>query len=204
MRISLETELLGKAGEKLRLGAEELTGLMEQLNRLMPMLEQEAQRGGEAALSRWEQAKRLAAKVSEAYLQFSEALRARTEAFVEADQAYGAAVEQPVLPAVILFRALGLGAETLILPVHGLSPGVISDPLSAVHAVWLKSKNEDSPSSSGASRSSASHEHSAPVLMPTDGGRSEKVVPLRNRKQLLREAALNPQVWSFANPAAGL
>ncbi|GGA38796.1 hypothetical protein [Paenibacillus physcomitrellae] len=211
MRISIEPEQLRSAGSGLQRSAEQLHTIAEHLNRLLYSFSQDNESAWAAVQAKWEQARFLSEQFGQELFRLGQGLQVRSASFDEADRHFGSTFPRGAGQAASLYRTLRLGTDSLILPSAKFSPGVISNPRSAVEAVrreWHETKysqqelrgtwDSSGPSDSGPSDSSSlSSENNTALFTGLSRRRSAG-------KMILKEAALNPQPWVFTNPASGL
>lgn len=214
MQIRVEPEQLRSAGSSLNRSAQQLQEISEHLNHLLASFSHENEAAWAALQIKWEQARRISEQVGNELYRLGENLKLRSGSFDETDRSFGSSISKSPSaygPAASLYRSLRLGAESLILPTARFSPGIISSPVSAIEAVRREKReipaSPDNRSAQGFQPSPQPAAVESKSALPGDGktfafsGLSRK----RNaERMLLKEAALNPQVWIFTNPAAGL
>lgn len=207
MHIRVEPEQLRSAGSSLNQSAQQLQEISEHLNRLLASFSQDNESAWNAVQLKWEQARRISEQVSRELYRLGEGLKIKSGSFDEADRSFGGSISSTYVygPAASLYRSLRLGADSLILPTARFSPGVISNPVSAIEAVRREKRQESAEKEVGYSASSvltaeitSSAGDGRPA--PFQGGVRKKTA----EQLLLKEAALNPQIWIFTNPASGL
>ncbi|ANS74110.1 hypothetical protein AWM70_05570 [Paenibacillus yonginensis] len=214
MRISIEPEQLRSAGSGLQRSAEQLHTIAEHLNRMLYSFSQENESAWAAVMAKWEQARLLSEQFGQELFRLGQGLQVRSAAYDEEDRHFGSTFARGTGSygqAASLYRTLRLGTDSLILPSAKFSPGVISNPRSAVDAVrreWHETRyghqelkgtwDSGEPADSGQPDTLrwSSGNHTTPFSGLTRKKMAEKMI--------LNEAALNPQPWVFTNPASGL
>ncbi|WP_223067438.1 hypothetical protein [Paenibacillus caui] len=210
MRISVEPEQLRTAGSGLQRSAEQLQDIAEHLNRLLTSFSQDNEAAWGAVQVKWEQARRLSEQIGKELYRLGEGLKIRSASFDESDRGFGASISKGSVsygPSSMMYRTLHLGTDSLILPATRFSPGVISNPRSAVDAVRRERRLAEQDHEISFTSAGKEQAEGDPVL----SGADSKMLPFpglsRKRaagRMILREAAMNPKAWIFTNPAAGL
>ena len=210
MDFSVKPEELRAASIYLQRSTEQLYELVGNLNRLLYSASHEQESTWLQVGSTWEQARHLSEQVRLELYRLGENLKLRSS-FVEESFGTGSGqLATYIAKRSTVHHALRQGSESLILPAARFSPGIISNPKLAVDVVCrqkgtLRPLTEDLPLATSSKMSLTDGD----AVVATANPSSMLSISMMSSKRsttrtILKEAALNPQSWSFKNPASGL